>query len=443
MPDATTTADLLEPAYVHSANEAISLGSVDLEFKVGGQVCREKANAVLRLTPNVAVELGLSLLSDVDTSFLEDGLWMTPGSGKPFQANLIRYETHCHCERGTVAFVPKNAPVEPRPSTSFICSAVCHLFNLPNISVPAVKRAEISADPKDRRLVILRADGWEITIARTNATEEAVNQLKDRGGYALTHMAKIAKEDGSMFTDGELSDVLSCLHWFLSFCFGRRVGVGLTVGLDKAGYWTWEQWGVTYCARDACNARCCLDDQHGELLGSVFPGFWQLWRDIQWQPHLKYAVDWYLRANAAEGPETGIILGQVALELLAWKYCITIKSVCSPNGFKKLSASDRLRLLLSNLSIPPSIPPQSVRLSTLYADVADAITCTRNNLVHAEARVPASADDVCGARALSLWAIEMVILRLCEYAGQYANRLIVPRWAGNIEYVPWVASKML
>lgn len=439
MPDATTAADFLEPAYVHSANEAISLGSVDLEFKVSGQTRRENASAVLRFTPDAAVELGFSLRSGVDTS-LEDGLWMTPGSGKPFQANPI----HSHCETGTVAFVPKNAPVEPFPSISFISSATCHLFNLPNFSIPTVNRAKISANPKDRRLVILRAGGWEITIACTIQTKGLVKQLEERGGYAPTHMVKIAKEDGSTFSDVDLSEALDCLYWFLSFCFGRRTGVGLPVGVDKTGKKVWEQWGFPVCARGAWKSgTCCFDVQHGEILASVFPGFWQLWTDRRWQPHLTYAVDWYLRANVAEGSETGIILGQVALELLAWKYCIQIHNICSPNGFKKLTAADRLRLLLSNLSIPPSIPPRSVPLSTPYADVAEAITRIRNDLVHVEVRSPASANDVCGARALSLWIIEMVILRLCEHDGQYANRLIVPRWPESMEYVPWVASKML
>ena len=115
------------------------------------------------------------------------------------------------------------------------------------------------------------------------------------------------------------------------------------------------------------NGSCSwFDEQNGELLSQVFPGFMALWKNTLWREPLTHALYWYLGAcdrGVGVGVDTGVILAQTALELLARTYCVKDRKMVSPIAFKPraLNAADKLRLLTSSLSIPREIPP-SLRL---------------------------------------------------------------------------------
>jgi hypothetical protein len=113
----------------------------------------------------------------------------------------------------------------------------------------------------------------------------------------------------------------------------------------------------------------------------------------------------------------------------------------SEAGFqRRLSAADKLRLLASSLDIPPEIPSN---LSALHArpgkkwlDGMDAITGIRNSLIHPSAHEQVLDFTYFEAWKLSLWYIDLVLLRLCRYSGKYANRLN----QGWVEPVPWAQN---
>jgi hypothetical protein len=138
-----------------------------------------------------------------------------------------------------------------------------------------------------------------------------------------------------------------------------------------------------------------------------------------------------------------LILAQTALELLAWTHCVQDRKMVSPAAFSRrgLSAADKLRLLASSLSVPKEI---SSSLSALHGkrgkkwdDGMDAITSIRNSLVHPNIQSESSDHPYYEACELSLWYIDMILLRLCGHNGNYANRLTKPRWTGAVELVPW------
>ena len=96
------------------------------------------------------------------------------------------------------------------------------------------------------------------------------------------------------------------------------------------------------------------------MLAQVFPGFVTLWMNNVWHKSVSDALYWYLGAcdrRVGIGVDTGLILAQTALELLAWTYCVRDGKMISETGFqRKLSAADKLRLLASSLDIPLAIP---------------------------------------------------------------------------------------
>jgi hypothetical protein len=59
----------------------------------------------------------------------------------------------------------------------------------------------------------------------TEQTDELNKSLKTHGGYVITHMGQVERQDGSQFSSEKLRGWLSALHHFLSFAFGRWAGV--------------------------------------------------------------------------------------------------------------------------------------------------------------------------------------------------------------------------
>jgi hypothetical protein len=175
-----------------------------------------------------------------------------------------------------------------------------------------------------------------------------------------------------------------------------------------------------------------------------------LWERDLWNKPLMHTLYWYLGASdrrVGVGPDSALIFAQAALEVLAWTHCILDKKIVSATAFKPraLSAADKLRLLASSLDIPKDIPPHLTALhakqSPKWTDALDAITGIRNSLVHPDSKSGLPNHSYYEAWNLSLWYIEMVLLRLCGHDGGYANRLAAHRWVGQIEPVPWAAPE--
>ena len=173
---------------------------------------------------------------------------------------------------------------------------------------------------------------------------------------------------------------------------------------------------------------------NGGLLSEVFPGFVSLWNDSTWKVPLWEAVYWYIQANGQNYKsaitDAGIILAQTALELLAWTHCVQHRRMVSARAFERgggLRAADKLRLLATSLDVPLDIPPHLLALNAKpgekWHDAMHAITDVRNALVHPPAKTVLPKDSYLEAWNLSLWYLEMVLLRLCGHMGKYSNRL--------------------
>jgi hypothetical protein len=260
-------------------------------------------------------------------------------------------------------------------------------------------------------------------------------------------MGKIERDNASTFTSEQLEDILQCLHYFLSFSLGRWAGLGFPIGYDDAGEIVFEQWGLPLVSSGlGKGSGSWFDEHHGDFLAKVFPGFFRLWQDQTWHKPLRDILYWYLAANergTGIGVDAGLILAQTSLELLSWTYCVQYRGMVSPEAFQQrgLSSPDKLRLLASVLDIPLELP---TFLSTLfkhisrYKDSMGAISTIRNGLVHPDKndkQLPTL--EYYEAWKLSLWIIDLALLHLCDYAGEYANRLKDERSVGTVETVPW------
>jgi len=443
----------IKPIYIQTEpNQPLELGRVAVHFDHEGMVYNDLAVVTMRFTPDDRLDilcplddmpamLGHELMTSnasntkltlTENNIAIDGFWAA--SGGEYDGALFR---------------PGQSSIIVTSPSDSIRTVTFHLFNFPEFigtdDYLLLKGESIHQGFRRCGRVVLKADGWTITIVETEKTDNISKSLKCQGGYALTHIGQIERDGSTAFSSNQLVDILSCLHYFLSFSLGRWSGVALPIGYNTDGGKIFEQWGMWITADGYWKGSCsCFDKHHGELLAQVFPGFWSLWKSEIWRPELQKALYWYLGAcdrRVGIGVDSGLILAQAALEVLAWTYLVLDQKMITRTMFKKHSFADGLRNLLSALNIPQEISPNlSVLYTKNWSDGPEAITKIRNSLIHPEDSKNLPSYPFFEGWKLSLWYIDMILLRLCGHTGKYANRLN-QRWVGQVESVPWAQDE--
>jgi hypothetical protein len=457
-----TDGPLIEPVYSQGEPSAtVDLGAASVEFAFASKTYTEQARVSMRFVPDDRL---LFIVPTNDSPPLEEklkglasGLDDWDGKLKLLDRN-VTLDAFC-IDRGgfssAFTFTPRTSSVTVTPAADALGECVFHLFNFPDFFGPEDYAITTGEPPRTGWMrcgrVVLKADGWTITIAGTDKTRNQCKALHGKGGFVITHMGRIERDDQLTFSSEQLEDLLSCLHRFLSFALGRWAGVALPIGFDQAAKRVFEQSGMPMAASGPWNGSLSwFDSQHSELLIGAFPGFMVLWKHQTWGQPIRKAVYWYMRANEGGtglGVDTGLTLSQVALEHLAWTYCVRDRKMVSAAAFGRrgLSAADRLRLLLSALEVPATIPDSLRALGAKpgqpWDDGPDAITGIRNALVHPRENIKLPHNSYYEAWQLSMWFLDMTLLRLCRYNGRYANRLR-QRHAGDVEPVPWAQGAL-
>jgi hypothetical protein len=315
-------------------------------------------------------------------------------------------------------------------------SVISHLFNFPDFR--GGQHQDTSA-PLGRALLILESEEWKVSIQslEDSATHQAWNRIDQEGGCFLTHITKLERKDGSSFSGDDALEQRVILSNFLSFVKGSRLWTVCDVGFDASGAKTWE---TSASPRVDIPAYSWFKKFKGHHVESLFPLFVKRWQQSpEWKNCLAHAIYWYTQANSNGrylGIDSAIILAQTALERLAHHYLVIDRKMISPEGFKLLWASDQLRMLFSSINIPIEITkttPDIQKIARKYnwIDAPHALTIIRNSLVHPEKKQGVD-DCYFDAWKLSLWYLELSILALCGYTGNYQDRL-----TGRIIHAPW------
>jgi hypothetical protein len=260
----------------------------------------------------------------------------------------------------------------------------------------------------------------------------------------------VTRSSDEPFTASAANDLLNCLHFFLSFARGFRCGPFVVEGLGKRGRPVWTQWSSHLLATDWRGVSSWFPVQDAGVASTAFTGFRDLWCEAVWQNPLRHMIHWYVAANTSTAAiEGSLILAHTALEELAWVHLV-VRGKQPPNPFDKKRSGQRIAALLSSLSIDPSLP--SSRVPDLAAwgiargiDTGPwAISEVRNRLVHPKGRADlmrASPRVRIQATNLALWYIEVSLLALCRYSGQYVDRLHAgPTIFEATSPVPWMTS---
>ncbi len=267
----------------------------------------------------------------------------------------------------------------------------------------------------------LRAGPWLVDIIGVDTVMDVHFGLLQRGGSALTHTGTVVRTDGKQFSSDELKGFLEVLHLFLSFARGSHCGLTLLSGHDSARNRIWEQWGTYRVEPWRRVLPSWLDPVGSHHLSSIFDGFLKLLNDAARGDGISKVIQWYLRGNESNEPEVGVVFAHAALERLSFL-------VNGPKG-RQQREGDWMADALRRNGISPNLPAECSELTNLdktrhWSHGPHVLTVFRNDLVHPDNRSgPFHALAMHEAQSLGLHYIELLLLRMSGFSGQFMNRL--------------------
>ncbi|MEL6930812.1 MAG: hypothetical protein AAFO95_19595 [Cyanobacteria bacterium J06600_6] len=320
---------------------------------------------------------------------------------------------------------------EPEPDLSYI---LFHVVNFHNFTGAESVTLQTPSSISFRSRLTFKEAGWKLTLDEIKSTKGSVSSLKQIGGFAITHIGRLEKLDGSTFSSEDGIFFLKKFSKFLSFVRGFHISIILLSGYDANAKKIWEYWEASR-SDSWKNVRSWSPQNQESELTQVFPGFLQ-WYD-SWDDSEKKALDWYLEANYNPTVELDTIVVQVAFELLAWVFLVEKGAKkFSRSQFGKLTAKNQILELFKELNISSQIPSNSSFLNDLnqfaaqnsWIDSPSIITGMRNAITHAKPQkrnqLHSSSPMVkIGATHLGLWYLEIALLKIFNYQSFYFNRL--------------------
>lgn len=429
-------------------NEPIILYTGPIDFTQQGRAFRADCRIFLAWLPSPAVRFEVPRLPTGVFPALED-LPFRLDDGTTVTHSLVTGSNHSMGTEGYAASlsgIVRERVIRPADGQAHHAD-----FLLPNFQ-RLIGQPVCYPDGSSRASrLTLRANGWLITLDAAEDQKAVGEFLDTRSGFGITQVGRLEKEGGEAFTAEDALAILDALAWYASFGAGRWTGPCLPTGFDATGKQVWQVWDVSRTAPFR-KRLSWLDSNHGGQFEAPFAGFVKLWLDEDWEEVIRVAIHWYIEANAQAGSTEGsIILTQTAFELLASAVLVEHHGWLSTDGYEKIAAADRIRLLFLWAGIPTAVPAELDELTRQakadnWMDAATAMTMIRNTLTHPTRKNREKfGKHLSGARTdawmLGLWNLELCLLRLFEYRGTYGNR-VKQQFAGEVEPVPWARDAL-
>lgn len=283
--------------------------------------------------------------------------------------------------------------------------------------------------------------GWQLTLAEVRGATDSPRWF--------THLIEaVPTDDGS---PGRIDELLTSLFHLLGFVAGHEVGLGAVCGLDADGAVAWVHWSASRQRPGRPGVRWCSPMQVATALPTISGGVGRVEADPYMRQVYRRAVGYLHAASGKEVLDVRVPLACAGLELVAWA---TLQSEgwarSETLGIRGLPAGAAARLLLRSMDIPTEIPDdlgQLARRARSQKEWAgpEVIFNVRNALIHpptgalSDFAVP-TPDEMFQAWQLSTWYLELALLRMLGFDGDYWNRLRLGRNENDVEPVPWIQS---
>jgi hypothetical protein len=291
------------------------------------------------------------------------------------------------------------------------------------------------------RRFVLESSIWKVTIDGLHGREHG--DALEAGAHLITHCGLLERTDGKSFGRDEAAKCLQELDDFLSFVAGFWVACSLPSASDGSGA-NWERWSLGRIDRQRRGFSWFSEVAgEGSELSRAYRGYCERVADPIWEEAVHFAIYWYVSARRTTDISPALVMAHTGLELLAWVVLVEDKKALTGDGYEKLWASDRARLLLTLIGVDRSVPASLTELTKgsprgqKWLDGPHAVSDHRNAVMHPTLKNRTKAREMAQQQSevveLSLWYLELCLLNLFGYQGQYISR--VDEWV-HID-VPW------
>lgn len=275
--------------------------------------------------------------------------------------------------------------------------------------------------------------------------KEFHSELVSKTGCRITHTGRIYKKDYKPFKTKKVYDMIRRISTALSFCCGRYINIPNIFGFkgEKEVYRSWNKmYSTDY--KFVFKWTTTISNYHN------FEKYLSLMckklEDNYYNETIINVLDWYIESLNGINLGNNIISIQTALEMLSYVVLVETDKILSCNEFDGKPANQNIRKLLQKCEIDYKIPDNmffSDKLISQYRDGVDLITYYRNRVVHPSKStngIYLSFEEMWDIILLGVNYIELVILYLLKYKGEYTNRFIDYSF-GDVEIVPWAQKK--
>lgn len=282
--------------------------------------------------------------------------------------------------------------------------------------------------------------GWQLLLAPADPTP-------DSGDFAA---AVLAEPTGDSVVEEDLERLHRWLFILLSFIAGREVGIGPVCGLNCGGSVVWTEWGAPRMGSGTPGIKWCPRLLVANAIPQLAAGFSALAEDPELEVIVDRAIGYALAANGEEVVDVRIPNVCSGLEILAWAL-LQREEWLLDEGVRRLKPASIVRLFLKWAGIPPTVPPTLTHLARRLKAVnrsasegPEVLFEIRNAMVHPPKRLAAvewpQGEELVDAWLLGAWYLELGLLRVLGYEGQFWSRVKSSRYAADVELVPWVVT---
>lgn len=422
--------EILPPIYkMNNPNEIIILQDGEYIISWKGHSFKSKGFLFFQWLPRLSVQFKGKLGNDFDYSWwnpleINIGIEITLPKVN-FQSKGIIYKLRESEDYNIICQLPPEVvlgdPSKPVDKIRF------EISNLKNIYGRPVK----IKDNKYRNRLFFSNSESEIIIDKSPDFIKLKPRLKEVGGYNLLYTGLLKLKNDTKFTHKKSQEILESFSHYLLLINGRRCFPLFPTGYNS-GVKEWAVFSPSF--NDSYKPVISwASDQENNGIEEMWSKFSEIWKNIDDRDSLKTILHWYTEANSNSAFNEGsIVLLQNALELLFHWLIVEKFKYVNPNEAESLSATAKINFLLSHFSIRNGIPDDFDSLikyakQNNIVNGPESFTRIRNHIVHPSSKKRKALKEIesnakTEALHLGIWYVEMILLKLFEFKGNYINR---------------------
>lgn len=287
-----------------------------------------------------------------------------------------------------------------------------------------------------------KTDKYTLLIDKLPDYKERQESLKLSGGFNILYTGEIIFCKPKNLNEVRKEFLL--VNTYLSFISGREVSCLFFTGTAKEKI-VWQDYSFYNNDPFRFSQSWSKSFIVGDAFINLYKGMYDLWNEEK--NFIRSAINWYLEANTRPlKPDSALIITQTALELIYnWLIVENEELIRGPDTVN-ISASNKIRLLLSRISVSAKFPDNLPYLreyakSNNIPDAVEVIVRYRNYIVHSQKEKRTKILEFSPrlkfeAVQLSLYYIEVSLLFILGYKGKMYSRC-----SNQEEETPWKANR--